>query len=343
MFNSWHGKHHLEMHWWHAAHFAMWGRSAMFERSLTYYTKILPRAQEAAKHQGYAGARWPKMTDPQGRESPSSVGVFLIWQQPHPIYYAELAYRATPTRETLERYADVVDETAKFMASYARLDSKNNRFVLGPALIPAQESYAKSRATLLNPTFELAYWAWGLGVAQKWRDRLGKPPEPAWDEIVAKLAKPTIREGRYAAIETEPYLENNDHPSFLMAMGFVPKTHLIDEEIMRETAKWTKAKWKWNAAWGWDFPVLAQTATRLGEPELAVDALSIESVKNTFRRNGHNVQSDRLPIYLPGNGGLLAAIAMMAGGWEGGPDTPAPGFPKNGRWDVKVEGFKRTV
>lgn len=341
MFNSWHGKHHLEMHWWQAAHFAMWGRCSLLERSLQYYEEILARAQETAKHQGYAGARWPKMTDLQGRESPSNVGVFLVWQQPHPIYYAELAYRATPTRETLEKYANLVDESAKFMASYARLEG--NRYVLGPALIPAQESYADRRAAVLNPTFELAYWIWGLGVAKKWRERLGKPAEPLWDEVVAKMAKPTVREGRYAAVETEPYLLNEDHPSFLMAMGFVPKTHLIDDDVMRETARWTKAKWKWNAAWGWDFAVLAQTATRLGEPELAVDALSIESVKNTFRTNGHNFQSPELPIYLPGNGSLLAAIALMAGGWEGGPDTPTPGFPKNGHWDVKAEGFRPVI
>ena len=128
-----------------------------------------------------------------------------------------------------------------------------------------------------------------------------------------------------------------------MALGFIPKTHLIDDNVMRETARWTKAKWKWNTAWGWDFPVLAQTATRLGEAELAVDALSIESVKNTFSSSGHNFQTEQLPIYLPGNGALLAAIALMAGGWEGGPDTPTPGFPKNGRWDVKVEGFSRVI
>ena len=24
--NSWYGKFHLEMHWWHAAHFALWDR-----------------------------------------------------------------------------------------------------------------------------------------------------------------------------------------------------------------------------------------------------------------------------------------------------------------------------
>jgi protein-glucosylgalactosylhydroxylysine glucosidase len=31
--NSWYGKFHLEMHWWHAAHFALWDRTDLLERS----------------------------------------------------------------------------------------------------------------------------------------------------------------------------------------------------------------------------------------------------------------------------------------------------------------------
>ena len=54
------------------------------------------RREATAARQGYAGARWPKMTSPTGDESPSSVGPFLVWQQPHPIFYAELVYRAAP-------------------------------------------------------------------------------------------------------------------------------------------------------------------------------------------------------------------------------------------------------
>src|ERR1039458_4148799 len=65
-----------------------------------------------------AGARWPKMTDPSGAESPSPVGPFLIWQQPHPIFYAELCYRTHSDRATLEKYKGIVFETAEFMASY---------------------------------------------------------------------------------------------------------------------------------------------------------------------------------------------------------------------------------
>src|SRR5262249_43211441 len=41
--NSWYGKFHLEMHWWHGAHFALWNRLPLFERSLAWYQTILPQ------------------------------------------------------------------------------------------------------------------------------------------------------------------------------------------------------------------------------------------------------------------------------------------------------------
>jgi hypothetical protein len=41
-------------------------------------------------------------------------------------------------------------------------------------------------------------------------------------------------------------------------------------------------------------------------------------------KNGHNYQNRELPLYLPENGGLLTAIALMAAGWENGPAIDAP-------------------
>ncbi len=340
-YNSWYGKFHLEMHWWHAAHFALWGRAGLLERSLPWYRSILPQAQATAELQGYRGARWPKMTSSTGQESPSEVGVFLIWQQPHPIYYAELCYRAHPDRQTLELYRQIVFETAEFMASYPVWDEAGQRYVLGPALIPAQESYGSTRARNLNPTFELAYWHWALETAQKWRERLGLEREPGWDRVLQRLSRPTVRDGVYTAIETPPYTVTRDHPSMLAAYGFVPATPLIDPNVMKRTLDQVLKTWDWPSTWGWDYPVLAMTAARLGEPEKAVDALFLESPKNRYPANGHNYQSARLPVYLPGNGGLLAAVAMMAAGWDGGPSGPAPGFPNNGKWKVRWEGLQR--
>jgi hypothetical protein len=341
MNNSWFGKFHLEMHWWHTVHFALWDRLELLERSLPWYRSILPMAKATAELQGYQGARWPKMVSPDGRESPSQIGVFLVWQQPHPIYYAELCYRAHRNRQTLEKYQQIVFETAEFMASYPVWDETGQRYVLGPALIPAQESYSQYRAQNLNPTFELAYWYWGLQTAQKWRQRLGLEREPKWDKVIQQLSRPTIKEGIYTAIETPPYTIPRDHPSMVAALGFVPQTPLIDANTMKRTLDYCLQKWDWPSTWGWDYPMLAMTAARLGEPEKAVDALFMEAKKNRYLANGHNYQSARLPLYLPGNGGLLTAVAMMAAGWDGCPNRPSPGFPDNGKWKVRWEELKR--
>jgi len=341
VYNSWFGKFHLEMHWWHGVHFALWDRLPLLERSLSWYESILPAARATAKLQGYDGVRWPKMVSPDGRDSPSSVGVFLIWQQPHPIYYAELCWRARSDRETLERYRDIVFATAKFMASYPVWDEAGERYVLGPALIPAQESYGRWRRTVLNPTFELAYWHWALETAQKWRQRLGLERDAGWDRVIRHLSQPTVRDGVYMGIETEPYTILRDHPSMLCALGVLPQTPLIDPEVMRRTLDHVMTEWDWPSTWGWDYPVMAMTAARLGEPEKAIDALFVDAEKNRYLANGHNYQSARLPVYLPGNGGLLAAVAMMAAGWDGCPDRPSPGFPDDGTWRVRWEGLRR--
>ena len=80
----------------------------------------------------------------------------------------------------------------------------------------------------------------------------------------------------------------------------------------------------------------AMTATRLGLPEKAIDALLMDVTTNTYLNNGHNYQDNRLTIYLPGNGGLLTAVAMMCAGYDGC-RTKNPGIPKiiNGRLSGK--------
>ncbi|HXR07213.1 MAG TPA: hypothetical protein VN765_07770, partial [Candidatus Acidoferrum sp.] len=69
------------------------------------------------------------------------------------------------------------------------------------------------------------------------------------------------------------------------------------------------------------------------------DALLLDTPKNHYALNGHNYQRPGLAVYLPGNGALLYAAAMMAAGWDGAPDKPAPGFPDNGQWTVRCEGL----
>ena len=111
----------------------------------------------------------------------------------------------------------------------------------------------------------------------------------------------------------------------------------VDRETMRRTLVRVMKQWQWDKTWGWDFPLTAMTAARLGEPKLAVDALMMTAEKNGYLPNGHNWQRPNLPCYLPGNGGLLYAVAMMAAGWKGAPQSRAPGFPSDGSWTVGSE------
>jgi hypothetical protein len=339
--NSWYGKFHLEMHWWHDVHFALWDRQPLVERSLGYYQKIMPLAKENAQRQGYGGVRWPKMVGPDGQDSPSPIGPLLIWQEPHPIYYAELCYRAHPDRKTLEQWRDIVEQSADFMASYAHRDEQSGKYVLGPPIKTVPEH--NDTKTTRNPTFELSYWRFGLRTAQAWRERLGQPRNPQWDEVLKNLSPLPQRDGLYLSEEglDSTYTEWNwEHPSLVGALGVLSGDG-VDPQVMKASVEKVMQVWQWDKCWGWDFPMTAMAAARCGRPDLAIDALLIESVKNKCLPNGHVYQRENLPLYLPANGGLLTAVAMMAAGWDGAPnDVNAPGFPKDG-WNVRWEGLKK--
>ena len=342
-YNSWYGKPHLEMHWWHSIHNALWGRPEILEKSTDWYFKVMDGAKNIAKRQGFDGVRWQKMTDNEGLEVPSSIGAMLVWQQPHPITYTELLYRDKPSKSLLEKYKNIVFATADFMASFAHLNPKTNKYDLGPGLIPAQERF-KAEQTF-NPTYELCYWKWALETAQQWRLRLGMPREAKWDDVIQKISPLPILGDVYLAAESAPDSYTNpefktDHPSVFGAFGMLPQTGLVDTTIMKNTFNLIMKDWSWKDTWGWDFPMTAMTATRLGMQAKAIDALLMDIQTNTYLVNGHNYQDDRLRIYMPGNGGLLTAVAIMCAGWDGN-KIENPGFPKDGTWKVRSEGFKK--
>jgi hypothetical protein len=343
--NSWFGKFHLEMHWWHAAHFALWGRHDLLERSLPFYERILPKAQAQAKKQGYEGARWPKCVGPAGEPAPTYLECFLIWQQPHPIFYAELCYRANRTPKTLMKYREIVFETAKFMASFAVWDPDRGQYRIGPPIADAAEIYFGDHDHQWNPTFEVAYWRSGLETAQRWRQRLGLGRDAHWDHVISHLPPLATRNGVYVAAETatgtfEDPGQNTSHPCMLAPFGMLDGA-MADPKVMRATLLRIMKNWDWKNTWGWDYPMMAMTAARVGEGGKAVDALLMSETKNTYLSNGHNFQMEHiLPIYLPGNGGLLYAVSMMAAGWEGAPKKHAPGFPDDGSWTVRWEGLE---
>lgn len=343
IYNSWYGKAHLEMHWWHSAHFANWGHPEVLDKQLEWYHTICKKALETAQMQGFKGVRWPKMVGPEGQNSPSGVGSYLIWQQPHIIYMAEQLYRSNPSPEILNKYKDLIFATADFMADFAVPDSTGKGYNLLPPLIPAQEHW--NRKTTMNPPFELAYWHWALGIAQEWHKRLNQPIDAHWDEVLNGLPAPDQENGVYLGIANASDSYTNpkaitDHPMVTGTVGMLPLWNKVDPEVMRNTLKKVMSNWDWPTTWGWDYPMVAMCATRLNEPEIALEALLKDVQKNTYLKNGHNYQSPRLRIYLPGNGGFLKTVSLMCAGWEGC-TVENPGFPKDGKWNVKWEGLMK--
>ena len=354
-YNSWFGKFHLEMIYWHQAWQALWGHAADLERSLDWYFRAAPMAREIAARQGFGGVRWMKMTDPSAAEAPSNVGSYLIWQQPHIIYLANLLYRAAKAKgdtadagRILRKFGGLVESTAEFMYDFAGRDTVSGKYFLS-GYIPAQETL--KAATTRNSPFELSYWLTAMKIAQQWRRLAGKEPRREWDSLINGLAALPSKNGVYLTAEGAPLIGHraaqtdtpvgddryaSDHPMPLGALGMMPDSRLMTRERMDSTYDWTIANWNWQKTWGWDYPMTAMCATRLHRPDDAVSALLMSVAKNTYLPQGHNWQTPRLRCYLPGNGGLLLAVALMAAGWDGC-TTPEPGFPPS--WKVRYEGI----
>ena len=358
-YNTWFGRPHLEMTWWHAVDFALWNQPQVVAQMLRWYDDVAaPIAKKIAERQGFQGIRWMKMTDPWAGEAPSNTGSFLTWQQPHYIYLAEEMYRANPTAETLKQYAANVEATAEFMADFAKTGKLFGQTAM-------QECMTKDIS--YNHPFELAYFRYGLFVANQWRERMGKPRNKQWDDIISRLAPlPMTKDGIYTAglpkgktqglktfdpfdgpstAPTESFADKtrNDHPACLGVFGLLPSSLVCCDSIAaQKTLDWVMQNWNWLTTWGWDYGMTAMAAARIGDTETALKALLIDTQKNTYLKNGHNFQTaDRLRLYLPGNGALLTAIAMMCAGWDGNKEGLNPGFPKDGRWNVRWEGLHR--
>lgn len=335
--NSWYGKMHLEMYPWHCAWAALWNKGELLKKSLDWYQEHLPQARENAACNGYRGARWPKMVDRNAVDSPSWIAVLLIWQQPHILWMLYLVWKTSGDDKILEDYWDVIEETAEFMCDFVYFNEETKCYELPYPLIPAQEEH--DARTTKNPVYELEYWGFALEIAADWAERAGKNGRN-WRKVAENMAQPAEKDGLYLACETCPETFekfNKDHPSMTAAFGLLPGKN-IEPEKMKATLEKVLECWDFDTTWGWDFAMMAMTAVRLREPELALQILLKDTAKNQYVVSGNNYQKLRtdLPLYLPGNGSLLLAAAMMTAGYQGCKET-LPGFPKDGKWNVKFE------
>lgn len=336
--NGWYGRFHFEMIWWHGVHFGLWNRMECFDRYLNIYKDFMPQALERAKSEGRTGARWPKCTGNFNREWPGSAHAYLIWHEPHPIYFAEMQYRLDPTPETLAKWKEIVLNTADYMADYLFYDKKTKQYVLGPPVVVVSENTDPLQT--INPIFELGYFRYGLRTALEWADRLGLPEKKTrkWKEVLSKMAPLPVADGVYTTYEGIPDMWTKytyEHPALTGVYGMLPGDG-VDQLTFRRTLEKVTKEWQFNRIWGWDFPMLAMAAARTGQPELAVDMLMHPSAG--FQFDEHGLATGGPFPYFPSNGALLTAVAMMCGGWDGS-EGDAPGFPKDGSWTVRYEGF----
>ncbi len=331
--DGWRGQFHMEMVWWHLAHYALWDRWATGDKAISCYQRFAPAARELAAQLGYKGLKWQKSVGPEGRTAPWVGNQVLLWKQPHPIFFAELEYRLRPTRATVDKWADIVQGTAEHMADYPSKDEKTGIYSLTPVMPPSEQGITR------DTVFDLAYWRWGLDKAQQWRQRRGLERDPHWDEVRRNLAPLPVVDGLFVhSVEwTDTYTKRAwEHPDPVGVLGMLPPVAGVDSETARRTVVKVWTTWDWNRCWGWDFPWMAMAAARTGQPRIAVDALLKDNSRNSYSIEGINGG-----WYLPGNGGLLYAVAMMAAGWDGAPERSAPGFPDDGSWVVKWEGLKK--
>ena len=379
-YNSWHGKFHLEMVMWHSFQWATWSQPELLRRQLDWYKTAQPNARIIAERQGFPGVRWMKMTDPSATEAPSDIGSYIIWQQPHPIYMAELIYRAEPSQEILDEYADMVQQTAEFMAAFVNYDAAKDRYVIEGACA-ASESLSEDYT--VNPSFELSYWHFGLSVAQQWRERRGLERVAAWDDILAKLSPLAVSpDGIYLPAEKGPGVPDFENGTVLrviappapaggykdgqrgrtsaqvvpldpartnvsgtstenlLAFGMLPACRLFTEENMQKTLDRAAERWGWKRG-NWSW----------NYPSFAMNATRLLRPEIAVRAI---TMDGRGELVLPsGNNYRSETLRMYLPGNGGlllavgmmcagwdGCEVENPGFPKDGTWDVRWEGLK---
>ena len=325
--DHWRGQFHMEMTWWHIAHFALWSRMECADRQLTCYERFLPMAKKLAAQLGYAGAKWGKSVGPQGRTAPWHGNLALLWKQPHPIFFAELEYLNRPTEETLHKWAEIIQETADHMVDYP-VKKEDGLYHLDPVMPPCELGYTH------DTLFDLAYWRWALERAQVWQERMGLPRVEKWDDVAYNLPPLPVQDGLY--IRSPEWIhtytqQNYEHPDPVGVCGMLPPTDMVDPEIARASLKKILELWNPKRIWGWDYPWIAMCAVRTGEPELAVQAMLSCNIDEIGCNDAGSYP------YLPANGAILYAAAMMAAGPNG---EDAPGFPKDGKWVVRHENIK---
>ena len=265
--DPWEGQFsHMEMLWWHLAHYALWNRWSMLTNALPYQRFVPASPGAGATTLDYKGLKWGSEVGPEGRTAPWIYNQVLLWKEPHPIFFAELDYRLHPTLATLENWTNIVFGTADNMASYPDLETNTGIYSLTYDVPPSENGLWS------NTVFDLAYWRWGLNQAQVWRQRLGLARNPVWDQVLTNLPPLPVLNGVFVdyAGDTNTYTtQNTSHPDPIGVYGMLPPIDGVDTNIAHSTVLETGAHGTGPAATtgagifrGWPWPPREQVRRR---------------------------------------------------------------------------------
>ncbi|CDO74394.1 hypothetical protein BN946_scf184392.g5 [Trametes cinnabarina] len=288
--NGWYGKFHMEMFFWHSAHWALWNNWDLLERASSVYARFLPTAIERAQvQQGYPIATLEK------------------WRE---VVHA--------TADWMSVFAHKNTSTGFFDLGppmYVVSEDTNPNVTRNPAFELAYWRFGLDHAST---------WLTRLGedVPALWTEvKENLAPLPIENGLYA------VYEGIPNDFWDTPTY-TNDHPALVGLYGWLPRTANVSTDMAKATAEKVWTSWNISNCWGWDFPMLAMSAARNGETEKAIEWLLHPLFE--FDDIGMPVGGVRVPTpYFPGSGALLYAVAMMAEGWDGS-EGNAPGFPTRG-------------
>lgn len=302
-YNCWNSKFHLEMHLIHSLWNIYNNHVGDLVKSFDYYLSIMPSSLKRASLNGYKGLRFPKMTGPDGEDSPSNIGPLLIWQAPHILFMLQEIYYLYNKENIIKKYEPLISGTIDFMISFLTL--KDSKYQMLDPLLEACESIPLDRCQ--NPSFELEYWRYTLERQPKIDTALYGHQRYDYLDITSKIITPKEDDGIYLKTYgvIDKYDLYKDHPTEGFLMSFF-KSKIVDKEKMVKTIDYILKNMDLSSYWGWDFPFLGLSLLNCGEIEKSIEVTQLNTINNQYLYNGYNTSPrDDLKAYLPGNGAFL--------------------------------------
>lgn len=302
-YNCWNSKFHLEMHLIHSLWNIYNNHVGDLVKSFDYYLSIMPSSLKRASLNGYKGLRFPKMTGPDGEDSPSNIGPLLIWQAPHILFMLQEIYYLYNKENIIKKYEPLISGTIDFMISFLTL--KDSKYQMLDPLLEACESIPLDRCQ--NPSFELEYWRYTLERQPKIDTVLYEHQRYDYLDITSKIITPKEDDGIYLKTYgvIDKYDLYKDHPTEGFLMSFF-KSKIVDKEKMVKTIDYILKNMDLSSYWGWDFPFLGLSLLNCGEIEKSIEVTQLNTINNQHLYNGYNTSPrDDLKAYLPGNGAFL--------------------------------------